>query len=318
MPQFGSPELPVPDIIMQQPADSVRCGSAFRRGLSTLSDDVGFLCISAAHLLDLMDELNVTFDPARLPENLHPKLEYLYFLRENVEVRHAILNHQYTRSAQSVNKDLLVLTATKIIEYYVCSANYLPVVTETLSTRLWNMLTKAPVSHARSQPVKLAPERGTIDPSYIPTINLAEWTSCMPMLLWLLFACALPKSRGESLSFAGRLASAPTSSAPPNTLVTSASVPRSQTSTGASKRGARQAIVSPSSPRRHRYLPNFILHVAEHLVGERPLSGTSDWDRDVTTILEGFVWSSRRLNSEFESIVGRIHENVLARADEGT
>lgn len=78
----------------------------------------------------------------------------------------------------------------------------------------------------------------------------------------------------------------------------------------------RSRIVSPSSPRRQRYLPNVILHVAEHIVGERPITGTKDWDGEVNAILESFIWSGQRLTAEYRNILSRLHEIVLARIDD--
>lgn len=90
-----------------------------------------------------MDELNITFGPSRLSAIANPKLDHFHFLRKSIDVRHAILNYQCSIATSSTKKDLLVLTATQIVVYYVAYANYLPVITDLLATRLWNLLTKA-------------------------------------------------------------------------------------------------------------------------------------------------------------------------------
>ena len=315
MPQFASSEMPTSGIVIQQSKDDLVYGSAFVNRPSSLSDEVLSFCSDAAHLLDLMDELDVTFEPSKLPETLNPKLEYFYFLRENLDTRHAILNHQRSQFAESISKDLLVLTAVKIVTYYIASANYLPMVTDLLATRFWNLLTKAPAANAPPKSVAPPLGRSSIDSSYVPTIDLGDWSEDMPMLLWLLFACALPSFRIRSLSFADHLRSASTS---PDISRSSSGVSRSSqspTDPGPASYRSKE-IVSPSSPRRHRYLPSFILHVAEHLVGERPITGTSDWDGEVIEILESFVWDSDRLTAEYQNIIKRVHEQVLVRMEE--
>lgn len=113
-------------------------------------------------------------------------------------MQHRHLKHQ---------KDLLVLTATQIVVYYVAYANYLPVVTDLLATRLWNLLTKATLPTSQAPPGTLLLERSSNNLAYMPTIDLFDWTDNMLMLLWLLFACALPSSRERSLSFADRVQS---------------------------------------------------------------------------------------------------------------
>ena len=304
-PQFAPTELPPPNLTLRYSNDDYIRGASFQSDLSGLSEPVVALCSDAAQLFDLMDELNIQFDPTSAPASYGPKLEYFVFLREDIDTRHAILNHQSTITASTVNKDLLALTAMKILTYHVALGNYLPIVNDLLSTRLWNMLTKAPLSSPRSQHSQTTLDDSGRDQSHIPTIDLSDWTEDMPMLLWILFACALPSSREASLSFTAHLRSLKPSTVPLSTEISTSSGGRN-TST----------IVSPSSPRRHRYLPSFILHVAEHLIGERPLSGTSDWDRRVVEILESFLWHGARLSAEMGRIVKRVHENVLIRAED--
>jgi len=314
IPQFTSPELTNSNLLMRQPTDDLAYGSALRYGSSTISQGVVSLCSDAAQLLSFMDELNVTFEPSQLPDVLNPKLEYFYFLRENIDARHAVLNHQHNLAASSFNKDLMVLTAAKLVTYYAASANYLPIVTDLLATRLWNLLTKAALASSRPPSRKPSPERNSSDTSSIPTIDLSNWADDMPMLLWLLFACALSDSGERNLSFAGHINSGLTS--PDVSKLSSGTSRSSQSPTGSrTSLHSKIAIVSPSSPRRHRYLPKFLLQVAEHLIGERPLLGTTDWDEAVTDILEGFVWAGDRLSTEFESIVGLIHQTVIRREE---
>jgi len=316
LPLFASPELPTSSVVMRNLTGNLVYGSNLDHSHSGFSDDVLSFCTDAAQLLELMDELNVTFEPSELPGVLVPKLEYFYFLRDNIDTRHTFLNHQRSIAYTGINKDLMALTATKIVIYYITFANSLPMVTSLLATRLWNLLLKAP------SVVSLSPWGGTPEPehsgshtSYVPTINLSDWTDDMQILLWLLFACALPGSRARCLTFAGHVKSRCTS---PDVSRSSRGLENSSQplEISVTTPSCRKPIMSPSSPRRHRYLSTFLLHVAEHLIGERPFSGTADWDKAVTDILQGFVWPGHRLRTEFESIIGRIHEHVLARSDE--
>lgn len=326
IPQFASPELPTSELLtQQQPSPVSHRGASFRDEASLLSQPIRTICSSAAHLLAIMDDLNVTSDPSKTSGTPSPKLEYFYFLRESIDSHHALLNHQLhtalesaskdrtasLTSANIIRKDFLALTAMRIV-----TGSHQPIVNDTLATRLWNLLTKPSTSSPRRQ-------NQIADDIYVPTISLADWTDDMPLLLWLLFACALPGSRDGTLTFVGHLtpqsstqlypSRSPSSCSPEQTKASPLSGPTTASPAGSVPS---QRIVSPSSPRRHRYLPSFILHVAEHLVGERPLSGTHDWDAEVTEILEGFVWSGERLRDEFTRIVGRVHEGVLRRAEE--
>jgi len=344
VPQFGSPELATSEIPGPQQANTVtNLGASFRNdSSSSLSKSVHTLCNSAASLLALMDDLNITFDLTRNSDTTNPKLEYFYYLRENIEARHAMLNYKLYTTFEStppnpnepatinIRKDLCSITAMRIITYYIATDNFLPLVTETLSTRLWNLLTKSRSSNT-------PPHRPD------PTINLADWTNDMPLLLWLLFACALPDSRNGPLTFVDHLdlqlstvshhpihdvsltqtrsqlpisptPTAPTLQTPPAQIhpnsYQSASPPQNN------RNYYNNYITSPSSPCRQTSIPTLILHVSEHLIGERPLSGTHDWDAEVLRILEGFVWSRRRLEAEFGRVVDRVHGLVLERAGE--
>lgn len=317
LPQFSSLDQPISDLIMRSSSETLRYGSSFFRGSTSLSDNVVSLCSDAAQLLDLVYELKITFDPTETRKAFSPKLEYFHFLRENIDVRHAILNQQLITTDTNVNKDLLALTAMKIVVYYIATANYLPIVTDLLAARLWNMLIKSPSGSSYSPSKTSTFEHGAGDPPSMPTIDLTDWTEDMPMLLWLLFACALPGSRETSLSFTAHLASSSTSSGTQRRNVSeSRTSETSSISTTSSRPRSGQAIVSPSSPRRHRYLPSFILHVAEHLIGERPVLGTMDWDQEVVRVLESFLWIGERLSPELRRITRRVHDNVLARAED--
>lgn len=312
IPQFSPPELPHPSVVMRQSTDNLVYGSALHQRSNNLSKGVLSLCSDAAQLLSLMDELNVTFEPSQLPDVLNPKLEYFYFLREDIDVRHAVLNQQCNLTSTMGNKDLLVLTTTKLVIYYIGSANYLPMVTDQLSSRLWNLLISPPLVSSQS-PSRVRPlERSDSDQANVPMIDLSDWVDDMPMLLWLLFASALTSCGAYSLSFVGHITSGPRSLEASR----SSSVPPRPSQLPTDSRASsynKETIASPSSPRRHRYLPSFLLHVAEHLVGERPLSATTDWDEAVTDILESFVWAGDRLSTEYESIIGQIHEIALKR-----
>lgn len=337
IPQFAAPEIPGLERLSEQvPPPDTNFGDSFRDESSTsITQPVRTLCVSAAHLLALMDDLEVTFDPTTASDQPKPKLEYFYYLRESNEARHAVLNYQLHSALESalqaakhspsklsaattIRKNLLVLTATRIVTYYIATGNYLPVVSDTLATRLWNLLTQNNSSSPKS-------EAANLEDKYVPTVRLADWTNDMPLLLWLLFACALPGSRDGTLTFIGHLTPqypSQTQLLPFSSSSSSLSVDRTQASASASDRSRAksatqsQRIVSPSSPRRHRYLPSFILHVAEHLVGERPLSGTDEWDEEIIEILESFVWNGERLDAEFSRIIARVHEDVVRRAEE--
>jgi hypothetical protein len=312
MPQFSPLDMATTSVVANQMNEDPIYGSFFQNSSPGLSDHVRSVCSDSAHLLELMEDLRITFDPAKNSTTSHPKIEYFYFLRENIEVRYAVLNHQCNQGNPSVNLERLILCAAQLVTYYIAEKNYLPLVTDLLATRLWNMLTNS--SHNSPQPTpSKAPSRdgGSSEPSTIPTINLASWKNNMPTLLWLLFACALPSSRVINMTFAGHLSSALSSPGSNKSPPTSGSKRSSPSQPHPSR-----SMVSPSSPRRQRYLPSFILYVSEHLVGERPLSGTGHWEIEVTDILENYVWAGDRLTMEFDNIMRRIHEGVVARAEE--
>lgn len=289
LPQFSSTNQPSPGLILRQSEQRTKKGSSFREDRLPLSEAVLSLCMDAAQLLELVDELQINFDPAVTLTGAEPRMEYFHYLRENIDSRHAVLNH--SRASTTVSKDLAALTALKIVTYFIASANFLPIVTEMLASRLWNMLNS---------------ELSANDQALWQSFHLATWNDHMPMLLWLLFVCALPSSREGSLSFAAR-------QTPPQAVASAQSSRRPSTTRNTS---TPQSIVSPSSPRRQRLLPRLILHVAEHLVGERPLSGTEDWDIEVIDILESFLFDGSRLRNEYLNIIARVHEVVLARGDE--
>lgn len=308
LPQFSSSEIETTSVIAHQMEQDFLYGSSFRDESITLSEPIKSVCIDSAYLLELMDELSITFDPKQLSQTVHPKMEYFYFLRENVEVRYTVFNHRIHRSKANI-LDRLILCASQLVTYYVAEKNFFPLVTDLLATRIWNMLTNPSYDSSRSPTTTPSLERGSSDPSAVPKIDLASWKGNMKTLLWLLFACALPASQSASMTFTGHLSSAlpsPDSSRSPPTLTSRAS-PSSQ---GQSSR----SIQSPSSSRRQLYLPSFILYVAEHLVGERPLSGTKDWDNEVIEILESYIWAEDRVEAEFESILRHVHECVVQRA----
>ena len=313
LPQFNPTVLTSSDVTMRQSTSGLPYGFKLHNWSTSLSGEVLSLCADSAQLLALMDELNVTFEPSRLSASPNPKLEYFHFLRESIDVRHAILNYQCSTAASSTKKDLLVLTATHIVIHYVAYGNYPPAVPDLLATRLWNLLTKATLPTSQALPGTLFLEQSSNNLAYMSMVDLPYWTDNMPMLLWLLFACALPSSRERSLSFAGRVQSG---SALFNISRSSSALShatQSPTDSGAPSCTDR-VITSPSTPRRHRHLPNLLLHVAEHLIGERPLSGTSDWDEAIADILISYVWAGDRLSTEFANIIGRVHDGVLGRA----
>lgn len=312
MPQFASQEAATADIMAHLTEEDPLYGLYFQKSSTGLSDHVKSVCSDSARLLELMDDLNITFDPAATSDAPHPKIEYFYFVRENIEVRYAVLNYSYNRGNPSINLNRLTLCAAQLVTYYVAEKNFLPLVTDLLATRLWNMLTNSSRDSPQATPSKSPSlERSSSEASTVPNIDLASWKNNMPTLLWLLFACALPTCRTMNMTFAGHLSSALSS---PGSNKSPASSASKRSSPGQSQ--SSRSIMSPSSPRRQRYLPYFILYVAEHLVGERPLSGTRDWEGKVTDILENFVWNGDRLPGEFQSIMRRIHERVVARAEE--
>lgn len=323
MPQFASPDLATAGPAVHRLEHNGHFGLSFAESSPQLSDHIRFVCSDAAHLLELMDELAMTFNPSRAQQTLSPKMEYFYFLRENIEVRYAILNYQSSRSNAKINVNRLALCASHLVTYYLAQDNYLPLVTDLLATRLWNMLTKPPPSSPGTSASSSPPfERSNGDPSLIPTIDLAGWKDNLPMLLWLLFACALPDSRTSNMTFAGHLSSAllsspgPPKSQQPSSRPASVSSSRRLPQHHHHHHPSSRSITSPSSTRRHRYLPSFILYVAEHLVGERPLTGTHDWDAGVVRILESHVWAGDRLSVEYQNIIARVHEGVLTRAED--
>ena len=289
-PQYAPLEIDETNAMLRQPVIENSKGSAFRTTADqTLAPAVTSVCYDAAQLLTIMDELHVNFDPSRQSEVTGSRLDYFRFLREELDGRHTVLNHLHLQdNGSTMNKNSLALTATKIVSYYLASDNYLPFVTDSWAARLWSTLTRASSDGHLSQ-----------------SIMLDEWTEDMPFLLWLLFACALPGVRERNLSFSARLKleSGPgkqSGSRGRGPLGTNRNIP---------------SIVSPSSPVRHRHLPQLILHVAEHLFGERPLSGTADWDREVNNVLVDHVWNSQRLHAEYTRIIERVDENVLIRAE---
>lgn len=304
LPQYTSLDSGGFEFASQAETSSISGNYFSKTNKTSLSEAVATISLDAVHLLSVMDEIKLNFDPARQGEVVGFKLEYFRFLREDIDSRHAVLNHRMSGNAGVLNKDLLALTAMRIVVYYLAMDNYLPFVTDLWATRLWNTLMRIPISPAQAE----ASSRDPREPALLPTINFSDWAEDMPLLLWILFACALPAARERNLSFTARLdldASTGRGSSS-SKLKSKGSPPRSQGST---------AIVSPSSPRRQRFLPNFVLHVAEHLVGERPLSGTEEWDAEVSKILGNFLWSNERLSSEFRRIIGRVHEHVLMRAE---
>lgn len=312
MPQFASLDNTTANVMAHQTQEESLYGSYFQESSSGLSEQVGSVCSDSARLLEIMEDLDITFNHAKVPDAPNPKIEYFYFIRENIEVRYSILNHQSNRGNASVNLDRLVLCAGQLVTYYIAEKNYLPLVSDLLATRLWNMLTNAPNGSPNSTPGTVPPlERGGSDPSTTPKIDLASWKNNMPTLLWLLFACALPSYRATTMTFTGHLSSALSSPGSNKSPPTSASKRSSPSQSHPSR-----SITSPSSPRRQRYLPSYILYVAEHLVGERPLSGTGHWEIEVTAILENYVWAGDRLTGEFENVMRKVHEGVLARAQE--
>lgn len=306
LPQFAAPDVATASVIAHNMEQDLVYGSSFQENSSGLSEHVRSVCTDSAHLLELMDDLSITFDSTEPSKIANPKMEYFYFLRENIEVRYTILNHQINRSnADMLNR--LTLCASQLVAYYIAENNYLPLVTDLLATRIWNILTNSSYDPSHSPTTTPTLERGSSDPSSVPKIDLVRWKNNMSTLLWLLFACALPSSLPATMTFTGHLSSTLPSPG------SSRSPPRSASRASPSSHSSR-SILSPSSSRRQRYLPSFILYVAEHLVGERPLSGTSDWDTEVTEILESHVWAGDRLAVEFESITHRVHESVIARA----
>lgn len=305
LPQFSFIELPASELTLRQSSGGQSKGSSFREDVLPLSEAVLSLCIDAASLLELVNELQISFDPPMIAKGAEPRMEYFYYLRENIDSRHAVLNHSRAVSVTPASKDLAALTALKIVTYFVASANSLPVVSEMLAARLWNMLNSSINSPLPSNAMRNL-DLGVSDQSLSQSFNFADWTNDMPVLLWLLFVCALPSSYEANLSFAAR-------HTPPHGLPSAQSSRRPSTVRSTS---AAQSIVSPSSPRRQRLLPRLILHVAEHLVGERPLAGTEDWDIEVIDILESFVFDGERLRNEYLSIIARVHEVVIARGDE--
>ncbi|KAK5104287.1 hypothetical protein LTS08_002174 [Lithohypha guttulata] len=285
MPNFAPTELPTSDIVIRDAVRASGRGSYFVKDISGLSESTIVLCSDAAHLLDLTDELGIALKSASTTQSQSPKLEYYYYLRENIDARHAVLNSSSYENLATSPNEMLALTATKIVSYFVTSANYLPVVTDLLATRLWNILENASGSLSPASTMQnLDLEEGKTPRAL--SIKIAHWEKDTPMLLWLLFACALPSSsRERNMSFTAHLAMSeelhPASTAALSKSSHRQGAPRLESSGG-------RSIVSPSSPRRRRLLPNFILYVAEKLVGERPLSGTGEWDKEVVAILESF------------------------------
>lgn len=308
LPQYTTLDSGGLEFAARQASTSTRFGSYFSDANQVpLSEAISSLCLDAVHLLTVMDELKMNFDPLRQGEVVGFKLEYFRFLREDIDNRHAVLNHQLSASSGSGHKDLLALTAMRIVTYYLAMDNYLTFVTDSWATRLWNALMKVSTNTTQEETTNLDRRAGVSSP--MPTIKFSDWAEDMPLLLWLLFACALPGARERNLSFTARLELE-------SPLARGSSSSKLQSKENASRFQGNSAIVSPSSPRRHRFLPGFILHVAEHLIGERPLSGTGDWDAEISRILDSFVWSNERLIPEFRRIIGRVHEHVLMRAEE--
>lgn len=311
MPNFAPTELPTSDIVIRDAVRASGRGSYFVKDISGLSESTIVLCSDAAHLLDLTDELGIALKSASTTQSQSPKLEYYYFLRENIDARHAVLNSSSYENLATSPNEMLALTATKIVTYFVTSANYLPVVTDLLATRLWSILENASGSLSPASTMQnLDLEEGKTPRAL--SIKIAHWEEDTPMLLWLLFACALPSSsRERNMSFTAHLAMSE-ELRPASTAALSKSSHRQGAPPLESSGG--RSIVSPSSPRRRRLLPNFILYVAEKLVGERPLSGTGEWDKEVVAILESFVWHGKRLEVEYTQIVAQVHNCVLVRA----
>lgn len=308
LPQFAPADIATASVAADQMGQDIVYGSYFQEESSPLSEPVRSTSVDSAHLLELMDDLSITFDANQSAKAPHPKMEYFYYLRENIEVRYAVLNHQIHRSKANLI-DRLVLCAGQLVTYYIAEKNFLPLVTDLLATRIWNMLTNPSYDATNSPDTTPSLERGNSDPASVPKIDLASWKDNMNTLLWLLFVCALPSSQAATMTFTGHLSSAlpsPTSSRSPQ-VSKSRSPPSSQAQSS-------RSIQSPSSSRRQLYLPSFILYVAEHLIGERPLSGTDDWDSEVTEILESYVWAGDKVGVEFESMLQQVHEFVVQRA----
>lgn len=309
LPQFASSDVTNQSVVAHQIEEDLVYGVAFREGVHGLSEPIKSVCIDSAHLLELMDDLSITFDVEQSPTSIHPKMEYFYFLRENVEVQYAVLNYEvHRRKANTLNR--LVLCASHLMMYYIAEKNYLPLVTDLLATRMWNMLTNASYDASNSPTTSPSLNRESSDPSSIPKIDLAGWKNNMETLLWLLFVCALPSSQSVNKTFTGHLSSALPS---PNSSKLPSSTSKSRLSPPSRGHSVR-SVQSPSSSRQQLYLSSFILYIAEELVGERPLTGTDDWDSEVTGILESYLWASDRLEPELQGILRQVHECVIQRA----
>lgn len=139
-----------------------------------INPDINVVCKDAARVMDLFEARRIQHD-ARLSsepdkQSQVPSTDQIFFFRDHVDFRlSSLLSHRDELNLL----ESCILLATKIVEDTVAFADFLPALDLCLSNCIRERLSEAP--------------NGGIDPN-----GKVTWGRFNDVLLWILFACAIP------------------------------------------------------------------------------------------------------------------------------